>query len=118
MNRLLSQETASHPLLEVDRGVEHVDVYEIRVADRSQRLLARVVLDDGEFAVHAPGGIEKQILSRIESVTVAPQTLEDLVQVFDSPQLMASRVHHGDDCAFWTSGCIELGERKPRLSLL
>lgn len=119
MTRLLDNETAIHPLLEVDRDVDHVDVYAINVAERTQRLLARVIRSSGEFEVHAPGPVEKEILSRIESSTVAPKGLDDLCHIFDSPQLMASRVHHGEqECAFRASGCVELRKRTPRLNLL
>lgn len=98
--------------------VDHVDIYAIHVAKRVQRLLGRVTLDHGSFVVHAPGDMEKRILSRIESSTLAPMSLADLGHVFDAPQMMASRVHTAEGCAFWRSHSIELEERKPRLSLL
>lgn len=116
MNGLQAQ-WDSGSLFDVRPDLDHVDLYAISVRDRVQRLIARVTLEGGSFAVHARGEVEKRILIRLESSTTEPRSLEDLGTVFDAPELMASPVHTMDQCAFGCRHELPLEKRRPQLTL-
>jgi hypothetical protein len=105
-------------LFNVRPEVDHVDVYAISVRDRVQRLVARISLESGSFAVHAGGDVEKRILARLESTSMHPQTLDGLGLIFDAPELMASPVHTMAQCPFGCRYELPLEKRRPQLTLI
>lgn len=116
MNGLQAQRD-SGSLFDVRPEVDHVDIFAISVRDRVQRLVARITVESGSFAVHASGDVEKRILTRLESTSMHPQTLDDLGLVFDAPELMASSVHTMAHCAFGCRHELPLEKRRPQLTL-